>query len=187
MKHFLYICLNKNRLNMKKLCFLCGVALLALTAVSCEKSLTDEDFGIAEWVDLGLSVKWCSHNDGANKPSDPGLTCSPSEWGNTVPSTEQWEELLNNCTLTRGHYNKGNGGIKGILFTSKKNQKTLFLPTTRNEFVGEYWTSTTIDDHTAYIFVFNLQAKGAIETAFNPFDYKESLGYRSCRRISTSY
>ena len=48
------------------------------------------------------------------------------------------------------------------------------------------WTSTAIDDNTAYVFVFDLDAKGGIETAFNSYEHKKIL-YCNCRRISKTY
>ena len=46
---------------MKKFFFLSLAALLGLTFVSCDKVLDQNDISISEWIDLGLSVKWCGH------------------------------------------------------------------------------------------------------------------------------
>ena len=173
---------------MKKFFFLSLTALLGLTFVSCDKIIDQEDMGVSEWIDLGLSVKWCAHNNEAKKPYEGGTGCLSKDLGNNVPSKEQWEELVSNCTMKAAKYKDGLGGTRGILFTSKKNKKTMFLPYTSggDSHIGKYWTSTAIDDNTAYIFVFDLDAKGGIETTFNPYEHNKIL-YCSCRCINSSY
>lgn len=64
-----------------------------------------------------------------------------------MPSREDWEELCVNCVAMGVVYR----GKKGMLFTSKHNGKTLFLPltplmyengrTAKNS--GDYWSSST--------------------------------------------
>ena len=71
-------------------------------------------------------------------------------WGSGwhIPSREQWEELLENTTNKWTMKN----GVKGRLFTSKKNGYTLFLPVagirdesdlkTFNDSFGSYWSKS---------------------------------------------
>lgn len=76
-------------------------------AISVSKTILDCDF-----VDLGLSVLWATHNIGASKPHENGiyfdkLSLSPhglgaelDEWQNRgakVPTLAQFEELRNRC------------------------------------------------------------------------------------------
>lgn len=108
-------------------------------------------------VDLGLSVLWCDVNLGADNPSGYGMYLSwssnseedikkppyenhPQECisGNAdydpcmkqlgegwrLPTKEEFEELINNCTMTRTYQD----GVYGVLFTSKLNNKQIFLP-----------------------------------------------------------
>ena len=53
---------------------------------------------------------------------DPAKTNWGSGW--STPSEKQWEELLDNTSNQWATQN----GVKGRLFTSKKNGQTLFLP-----------------------------------------------------------
>ena len=87
------------------------------------------------FVDLGLSVKWCALNQGASENSDLGNNM----YGNTavseyrVPTTEQYQELLDNCTKTKVYVN----GVEGWRFTAP-NGNSIFLPVTSSG----YWTNT---------------------------------------------
>lgn len=88
-----------------------------------------------EFVDLGLSVKWCALNQGANENSDLGN----SMYGNTavneyrVPTKEEYQELLDNCTQTKVYVN----GVEGWRFTAP-NGNSIFLPVT----TSGYWSSS---------------------------------------------
>ena len=69
-------------------------------------------------------------------------------WGGSwrIPTKEEWNELMDNCNISW----KKQGTRKGYLFTSKKNDNTLFLPAA--DFVseggssdgnlGHYWSSS---------------------------------------------
>ena len=67
-------------------------------------------------------------------------------WGEPwqMPTKEQIQELLDNCIYIWTTYN----GIKGGRFTSKKNRKSIFLPTGSYtldgilNYQGNYWSST---------------------------------------------
>lgn len=115
-----------------------------------------------EYVDLGLSVKWARYNIGTNKPEGYGtylthntantyvdlwqeniwgydqsisgtkFDMASSKWGNKwkMPTRDEWNELINNCNVTNITYNSCNG----LLFTSKKNGKSIFFA-----FAGHMW------------------------------------------------
>lgn len=128
------------------------------TEIADMEDTTDPTIGDtpAEAVDLGLSVKWASYDYGAMSPydvspefvfSDANLFSAPSgsntltemqdrasNWGSnwSTPTTAQWDELLDNCTVTEKIINE----VSGYLVTSKKNGNSLFL--------GKryYWTSS---------------------------------------------
>lgn len=132
------------------------------------------------YVDLGLSIKWATCNYGASSPEGYGTRCqgikgtignlkSAGYWGDAVisgtsfdriteawgtkwrtPSKHHFEELLNSCNVKLFTYNN----VSGLLFISKKNKKSIFLPFagTRYKYNGswetgysrgkgaEYWT-----------------------------------------------
>ncbi len=85
------------------------------------------------------------------------------KWGETwqMPSYEQCDELLNGCTYSWTTLN----GINGALFTSKTNNKSIFLPAGGDRFdtdiysrgdTGIYWTGTLhpFKDDSAYSLYF---------------------------------
>lgn len=102
----------------------------------------------SEYVDLGLSVKWATHNVGATKPEEYGDYYA---WGETenlnsgrwrVPTNDEINELLDNCKWTLASVI----GVTGFLVTSKKTgytDRSIFLPCLVNfdEDHG-YWSST---------------------------------------------
>ena len=72
-----------------------------------------------------------------------------------IPTKAEFTELVNNCTQTEYTLN----GVKGVLFKSKKNGKSIFLPyagscydgkTPANGTASYYWTSTTYNSDKAY-------------------------------------
>ena len=78
-------------------------------------------------------TKYCHESDYGNygftdnltelqRGDDPATANWGSDW--CMPTKEQWEELLENTTNEWAMQN----GVKGRLFTSKKNGKSLFLP-----------------------------------------------------------
>lgn len=77
-------------------------------------------------------IKYCYSSDYGNLGQTDKLnslleTDDPaSAWGNGwhTPTRDQWDELLENTTNTWATINS----VKGLLFTSKKNRRTLFLP-----------------------------------------------------------
>lgn len=57
-------------------------------------------------------------------------------WGEKwrMPSTEEWEELFNNCTKEWISYN----GVDGAKFTSNITGNSIFIPAAGNKYNGEY-------------------------------------------------
>lgn len=118
------------------------------------------------FVDLGLSVQWARCNVGANTREDYGnrysfeeaQELSNSEW--QVPTTEQFEELLENCDYKWAKRN----GVNGCLFTSKINGKSIFLPSAGDRYgsdvryvgsYGSYWSSSACNRLCAYCLYFS--------------------------------
>lgn len=93
----------------------------------------------AEAVDLGLSVKWASHNYGASSPEEIGMTFrygdTPidfnSTWGPNwrIPTSSEIQEINNNCTIEKAEIN----GVEGYLVTAK-NGNSLFFPNTSHTY-----------------------------------------------------
>ena len=82
------------------------------------------------------------------------------KWGGNwqMPTKENWQELIDNCTFTWKEFN----GKYGYEIKSKKNDNTIFLPAAGdNEYsyyyydgnpYGSYWTSTPVEgDSTNYL------------------------------------
>ena len=71
-----------------------------------------------------------------------------------MPTQEEFEELVENCTRKWTSYN----GRRGMLFTSKKNGNSIFLPAVGNsstydkyEPEGYYWSSTPAELESNYV------------------------------------
>lgn len=151
-----------------------------------------------EAIDLGLSVKWASHNVGASSPEDYGgyyawgeteeksdydwdtykyyddnagwiyisnisgtqYDVAHVKWGGSwrMPTRDEMEEFVNNCTWKWTTYN----GVNGQLVTGP-NGNSIFLPAAGYRYgtylysgsYGHYWSATLFEDHTAYNLVFN--------------------------------
>lgn len=106
-------------------------------------------------------IKYCSRSEDGNNGFTDQLTTLQSgddpatSWGSgwRMPTKEQCEELLNNTTNKWTIQNN----YMGILFTSKKNGRTLFLPAAGyrinldfNEkagYRGHYWSSSLRTDY----------------------------------------
>ena len=106
-------------------------------------------------------TKYCNKSDyGNNGFTDylPALQSiddpSVANWGNgwRTPSKSQWDELFANTTNKWATKN----GVKGRLFTSKKNGKSFFLPSAGNRrdselsydgSYGYYWTCSLNSDY----------------------------------------
>lgn len=79
------------------------------------------------------------------------------KWGGAwrMPTTDEWEELENNCTWTWTTQN----GVKGYKVKSKKNGNSIFLPAAGSRFNndlygngsrGAYWSSSRNTDYPTY-------------------------------------
>lgn len=112
-----------------------------------------------EFVDLGLSVRWTHCNVGASSPEDSGVDVSYSECEklNTelesqckVPSREEWQELMRECTWRFTTQN----GVKGDLVVGP-NGNSIFLPSSFDDGKqGKYWSSSS-DENEAYYLDFD--------------------------------
>ncbi len=90
--------------------------------------------GNSEYVDLGLSVKWASRNVGAAGPEEMGDLYIRDDVDDVnlgdswrMPTTDELNELIDNCTWTRASVN----GQIGFLITSNKpgyTDRSIFLP-----------------------------------------------------------
>ena len=116
-------------------------------------------------------TKYCNNSDFGNNGFTDNLTelqrgddPATANWGNgwCTPTKEQWKELLENTTNKWTTQN----GVKGRLFTSKKNGKSLFLPAAGYRYgsslyyagsYGYYWSSSLSTDypHDAWYFGFH--------------------------------
>lgn len=154
-------------------------------------------------IDMGLSVKWAGCNVGASKPEEDGdyfawgETAPKTEYtqenylynpetpgdlpvsvdaasvslgaGWRMPTSSEFEELIDNSLTEWGLY----GTAPGMLFISKKNHNTIFLPasglkSTQSLYcqgdVGNYWTRD-----------YNSEKKGV-----RYYSVSDSRAYESC-------
>ena len=109
----------------------------------------------AEPVDMGLSVRWASHNLGASVQSGCGVHTSWNQcveqlalWGSEwhLPTALEWTELMEKCRWTWEMCN----GVAGRRVTGPSGN-SIFLPFVGYELtdglytvgaVGAYWTAT---------------------------------------------
>lgn len=108
-------------------------------------TIEDSNYAKREWIDLGLSVKWASCNEGARLVSGIGMGCSwndakrfKTKDGSRLPTAMEAEELLDKCKFEWTMLD-GQMGFKVI----GKNGNSIFLPVNcrTGEAVGKYWTS----------------------------------------------
>ncbi|MEG2243824.1 MAG: hypothetical protein RSC87_10160, partial [Muribaculaceae bacterium] len=127
---------------MKKMTYALMVLFLVLT--SCEK----EGEGNVEYVDLGLSVKWASCNEGASSPEGDGNYYTWKEAKSfSLPTQAQFKELKDNCTWKKSTKK----GVKGMKVTGP-NGNRIFIPFAGGSLNyhlisaqgtnGYYWSST---------------------------------------------
>ena len=143
---------------MKKILTFIVVLILSSCSTQQAKDILTKLFfdGKEEFVDLGLSVKWATCNVGANSPEEYGdyYTFDAAQklgrGGKRVPTDEEFQELIDNCTCT---WTKEKG-VKGYKVTSKKKGNSIFLPAAgfRNGTDvdnvgsdGDYWSSSAND------------------------------------------
>ena len=132
------------------------------------ESTTTEYINGHEVVDMGVSVKWATCNEGATSPEHYGHYYLYNEAleqlhksGYRLPTQEEFEELINNSFWYWTYYR----GTYGIRFTNKINGNSIFLPAggyfeTDTIFKdkdkdGFYWSCTSDGYGSAYYLRFN--------------------------------
>lgn len=116
---------------------------------------TCPDHNHPHWIDLGLpsGTQWRCCNEGASTPEAYGGYYTFGQVS-SAPSSEQIQELINNCTYQWTTQN----GVNGGKFTGP-NGGTIFLPAAGNRKGSEsygvgangiYWSSTPDDESVAY-------------------------------------
>ena len=156
----------------------------------------------SECVDLGLSVKWCSHNLGASTPESAGMFLG---WGKDVtnwntlqndvdgtkydsafiatngkwktPTRKQFKELIDKCRWTWMEYRGVCGykvtGMSGkSIFLPAAGRMNYLIPYRKNEF-GYYWSSSKSHVYnTAHYLYFN---KEDVELAYESINVQRSI------------
>ena len=109
------------------------------------------------YVDMGNGLKWASMNIGATSLTDPGDLLSWSDakaaaaaWGGNwrLPTEEELQSLIDNCTWTWDGVNKG-------MIVTSTNGNSIFLPVAGyiddiypsgfgDDYLGFYWSSTSV-------------------------------------------
>ncbi len=113
---------------------------------------------------------------------DAAHACMGGKW--RMPTREEIQELIDNCT-TKFILNHNGTGVKGFLFTSKTNGKSIFFPATGNSddclvllagYLGNYWTATLASETSSHSLCLFGTAKGVS-------DYEWFLGTDSEGRM----
>ena len=121
-----------------------------------------EPCGHAEYIDLGLSVKWATCNVGANRAEEYGDYYTYDEamtLGLRLPSLDEMRELIDKCDWKWTTMN----GVKGCKVTGS-NGNSIFLPAAGSRIdeslysagsYGYYWSATPSSySHNAYYLYF---------------------------------
>ncbi|MBO4850242.1 MAG: hypothetical protein J5529_04985 [Prevotella sp.] len=104
------------------------------------------------------------------------------KWGGTwvMPSKDQIQELLDNCTSEWIMFN----GVKGLQLMSKNNDGTIFLPVAGHRWVdnlnsagnyGYYWSSTQFPSYSFYAYLLYFNSDGAHSFYSICRDYGQSV------------
>ncbi len=120
---------------------------------------------------------WCNYEYYKDKSySNLGTTISGTmydvahvKWGELwqMPTKEQCDELINNCS----HYYTKVNGIKGRMFISKKNGRSIFIPASGLRDVtalnstnmdGLYWTGTQYENYIEGAYFFSISTNNNI-------------------------
>lgn len=142
-----------------------GVSYGELETVLCPKSsivLYAQWILLSDWIDLGLSVKWKSCNEGGINPFDYGNLYNFDDAISNfkrkfffkkgfgyLPTKTEWEELKHKCTWKRTTLRvEGNKIVKGYIITGR-NGNSIFLPAAGfydydyfRSNSGSYWSAT---------------------------------------------
>ena len=115
---------------MKKKIFALAVAAMAVVGALAQNSINGH-----EYVDLGLpsGTLWATMNVGATSATDSGTEYSGTSfgWGDywVLPTKEQWNELVSNCTVTHnGTAAMANYSYITFTFASNKNSNSIVIP-----------------------------------------------------------
>jgi len=149
---------------------------LLTTGVLITKYCDEAEFGYDGFTD-GLAEL---------QPIDDPATAN---WGNGwyTPKREQWDELMAN---TNSEWTTRNG-VKGRLFTSKKNGQSLFLPAAGYRWYdglveagkyGDYWSSSLYTDGPNDAWDFNFDSYGTYVSNYNRLLGRSVRAVRSARQ-----
>ena len=142
-----------------------GVSYGELETVLCPKSsivLYAQWVLLSDWIDLGLSVKWKSCNEGGINPFDYGNLYTIDDAISNfkrkfffkkgfgyLPTKTEWEELKHKCTWKSTWLKvEGNKIVRGYIITGR-NGNSIFLPAAGYDDYGcfrrdsgRYWSAT---------------------------------------------
>lgn len=116
----------------------------------------EESYG--NYVNMEDAIQYYGGVDSPSNISGTEYDIARAMWGDgwRIPSEDEWRMLTNNCSWNVETRN----GIDGLLFRSKLNGNTLFMPLTNYRegthvrayggYGGYYWTSTQWSEGTAY-------------------------------------
>ena len=144
---------------MKKLIYPLMAALVVLAGVSCTKLLDTDDLSSGDeegYVDMGLSVKWRNRNAGAGCPQEKGDFYTYQDMKtkfDNIPTKEQAEELIANCTVKRASLR----GKPGVILTSKITNNTIFFP------YGGLYNGEYVKGKDSYIWTITADTSGGWE------------------------
>ncbi len=148
--------------TLKQICFyMMSLILLATIGITmgCDKDNdgTSGDVVSGDYVDLGLpsGTKWKSANEVGFYDYNSAL----ETFGTSVPTKEQFEELVTYCTCSRDDTKQGSN------FVSTINGNSIFLPAAGGRncngevayegVIGSYWSSTRSGEERAWYAFFN--------------------------------
>ena len=129
---------------------------LSVKWASCNLAASSpEQFGeFYAWGELKSKDKYVPRNFWYNRPRQKAFLTLPSEFdvaynklgGNwRMPTKQEFEELITYCIGELTTYN----GVEGMKFTSKKNGKSIFLPSAHRVYSNGtsmyYWSSSLCD------------------------------------------
>ena len=154
------------KIVFKELIF--SVMCLTVVTFCVQCGTNSEETNSEEYVDLGLpsGTKWKTMNE--TNPNDEHDFYTYDEavekFGDKLPTKEQFQELIDNCTLSLDYAIYGHSVIGGYPVVGK-NGNSIFLPAAGirscdgNVFYdgscGFYWSSTPISDNFARYMFFN--------------------------------